>query len=267
MASAQLKKIARRLLGPRRLTQRALAREIAQGEPEIRLIPSLADPQGTFIDIGANQGVYAMCAQSHFARVVAVEAHPDLANWLTRALGSKAEIRHTALSDSEGIAELHVPVMDDAEILTRCSLNSDANPGFGLRHVEVPMTSLDALAIDNVRVIKIDVEGHEFAVLRGARSTLSRWHPVCIVEVEERHNAGGTARAFSFFEELGYKPWFVHRGALRPGGEFDPAQLQNPDNAIPGSGVRSPDYINNFIFVHESDQESLPRLREALGRS
>jgi FkbM family methyltransferase len=258
------KKIARRLLGPRRLARRALAREIEHGEPEIRLIPVLAERGGAFVDVGANQGSYSLCALPHFARVIAVEAHPDLARWLTRALGPGAEVLHTALSDSDGTANLLVPVMDETEVLTRCSLNAEANPGFALRSVEVPVTSLDALEIDRVRVIKIDVEGHELAVLAGARQTIARCKPVCIVECEERHNAGGIASAFSFFDQLGYAPWFYHRGSLRLGSEFDPAILQMTDTTKAFSNVRSPDYINNFIFVPVEDSATVERLRAAI---
>lgn len=259
-----LRRIVRWLRGPAYYARKALERELAQGEPEIRLVPALGNCQGTFVDVGANQGSYALHAIGHFARVVAVEAHPDLARWLTRALGPRAEVRHAALSDSDGKATLHVPLLDDREIQTRCSLNEDANPGFALRSVEVPMTSLDALALDNVRVIKIDVEGHELAVLRGARQTIARCQPVCIVEVEERHNAGGTAAAFAFFAGLGYAGWFLHRGTLKSASEFDPAVLQREENAKSVSGERSPDYINNFLFVPSGDQASLDRIRVAM---
>lgn len=260
-----LRKIVRKLRGPRHHARKTLEREIAHGEPEIRLIPVLADRAGTFVDVGANQGSYALCALPHFSRVVAVEAHPDLARWLKTALGPRCEVIHTALSDAVGAATLHVPVLGDSAVMTRCSLNEDANPGFDLRSVEVPMTSLDHMALDKVRVIKIDVEGHELAVLRGARATIARCQPVCIVECEERHNTGGIDEAFSFFRQLGYAAWFVHRGALRPGSEFGPALLQRAENAKPVSGGRSPDYVNNFIFVPADDTATVDRLRAVIG--
>lgn len=263
---SSVKAMVRKLCGPRFLARRALRRELAQGEQEIRLIPALADHQGVFLDVGANQGVYSLCAKPHFARVVSVEAHPGIARWLEQALRPGAEVIHTALSDSEGTARLHIPVQADQEILTRCSLNEDANPGFEVSAIDVPMTTIDRLAIENVSVIKIDIEGHELAALRGASETIARCQPVCIVECEERHNANGVALAMGLFAQWGYEAYFIHRGQLRHGSEFDPAVLQQEEGLATGSGTRSTDYVNNFIFVPGNDNQTLDRLRDAIAR-
>ncbi|MGV0643468.1 FkbM family methyltransferase [Mycolicibacterium sp. XJ879] len=242
-------------------------RELAHGEPELKLVPMLADLQRDFLDVGANDGVYSYFALGHYRRVLAVEAHPGLVNALRRIVKDPNEVLATALSDEVGETTLHVPVRRGREVTTRSSLQADANPGFSLRAVPVPTTTVDRLGLDRLGVIKIDVEGHELKVLRGAAQTLATAKPVCIVECEERHNTGGIARAFAFFADLGYRGYFLHRGALHDGDEFDAATLQRAENAKTVDGGRSSDYVNNFIFVHPDNAEALARIRRGLAEA
>ncbi|MEI9988010.1 MAG: FkbM family methyltransferase [Aliidongia sp.] len=114
-----------------------------------------------------------------------------------------------------GTAPFLIPVQDGRDIDTRCSLQADANAGFETREVEVRVSPIDALDLSDIGVIKIDVEGHEFDVLNGARRTIIARKPIVIIECEERHNAGGVDRVKGFFADLGYDGFFLHRGRLR----------------------------------------------------
>jgi len=85
-------------------------------------------------------------------------------------LNGYANIRvmHVALSDREGIASLQIGATSGAHTLS---------PEFdGLRAVSVPTKTLDGVVAENrlasVDMIKIDVQGLELAVLRGASKTL-----------------------------------------------------------------------------------------------
>jgi len=234
-------------------------------EPELGFLPFLADAGGTFVDVGANNGVYSYAALRSFGQVVAVEAHPDLTGLLGRIVGRRGVVLPLALSDAAGEATLWVPRHGRIDVTTRSSLDEQANPGFALRPVQVAVTTLDALAIERPAVIKIDVEGHEFRVLSGAAQTLERHKPVCIVEVEERHNAGGVARAFAFFAGLGYEAWYLHRGRLMRGDSFEVSRLQSPEGAKAFQGAQSRDYVNNFLFVHPENAAGLARVRAVYG--
>ena len=64
---------------------------------------------------------------------------------------------------------------------------SDLN-GRAVQSIDVPVKRLDDLHLDQVGLIKIDVEGHELAVLRGAADTLTRNRPAVLAEAEERHH-------------------------------------------------------------------------------
>lgn len=132
-------------------------------------------------------------------------------------------------------------------------MEPDANPGFETRDVTVRLTPIDALGLPPVGVVKIDVEGHELAVLRGAHRLLASHRPAVIVESEERHHAGGVEQVRRFLADLGYKGYYLHRGATHPIAAFDAARLQSPDTRKAVGAGRSPDYVNNFVHLHAAD--------------
>jgi FkbM family methyltransferase len=238
-----------------------LGRELRHGEPELGILPLICDPTRTFVDVGANRGVYSYRALEFCSHVYALEAHPTLAAPLRRVLGRRGTVLNVAASDKRGNAQLAIPFRDGVEVDTRSTLEANANPGFELRTTSVETYPIDDLDLGPVGVIKIDVEGHEHSVLEGAIGTLTHDKPVVIVECEERHHAGGVERTFSLLEGLGYRGYFLQKGILRDGREFDPKVLQDVDKASSGQ-IRTGEYINNFIFIHPERNSSLSRLRE-----
>jgi FkbM family methyltransferase len=252
-----VKEFIKPLVGRKYILRRHLRRELANGEPEIHLLPFLGDPRGEFLDVGANLGVYALHASRFFGRIVALEPHPESAQKLALGLRGNVEVLQLAASDVDGKAALSIPHRDGRDVVTRSSLQLDANPEFLTREMEVDLKRIDSLHFENLCVIKIDVEGHELSVLKGARKTLEKFRPTVIVECEERHNLGAIGAMAAFFDELDYTGYFIHRGVLKPFSEFDIAKLQSRENLKSVDGPRSPDYVNNFIF--ESRASASPK--------
>jgi hypothetical protein len=123
--------------------------------------------------------------------------------------------------------------------------------GGALSHVPVEVTTLDAFFDEHERApnfLKIDVEGHELAVLNGARRLLEQYRPTILVECEARHRADSDVRpVFELLQSLGYEGSFFDRRSRRPLGEFDAAVHQRLDPANPDRVPRG--YVNNFAFV------------------
>jgi hypothetical protein len=123
-----------------------------------------------------------------------------------------------------------------------------------------------------VGFIKIDVEGHQQAVLDGALETIRRCRPRMLVEVEERLSPGGLERAKAYFRDLGYHGYFVWAGRLEPIDRFSIEQMQKPANlpeltAMLQQRERFGRYIYNFIFLPPGEPtETLKRLSDRLSQ-
>lgn len=241
---------------------RRLTARFGPNEAELALVPLLAPRGAVFVDIGANKGEYVEAALKAGARVIAVEPHPGMAAYLRDVFKERIELLEFALSDQAGTFPLYVPAARGTAITTRSSLNADANPDFAQgREVAVSVRRLDDLDLPPLALVKIDVEGHEGAALRGARARLAADRPVLIVEIEERHHQGGSAPVVAGLEGLGYRSFYLKDGRLH--------RLAGPIAALQASGSgkgfdtgRDAAYVNNFIFIHEADRATPQRLGE-----
>jgi FkbM family methyltransferase len=243
------------------------------GEVELHLLELLCHPQRDAIDVGANDGSYVHFMRKHSRMVHAFEPMPSLADALREKFGSKVTVHPLALSRESGETELRIPVVDGVAV-TGCSTISDGAsatyPGFTT--IRVPLDRLDAVYQGDVGFIKIDVEGHEQAVLDGAVGTIRRCQPRMLVEVDERLSPGGLARARSFFDELGYRGYFIADGELRLIKTFSASHYQRPENlpdltAPLTKRERFGRYVYNFIFLPANESPALPhRVAEKLKR-
>lgn len=233
------------------------------GEVELHLLEFLCRRDADAIDVGANDGSYVHYLRRHARRVIAFEPMPLLARALRDKFpGNDVAVEQVALSDHEGTVELHMPVVDGV-VVTGCSTISTGASGTypASRAIEVPMDRLDAVYKGRVGFIKIDVEGHEQAVLDGAVQTIRRCRPRMLVEVDDRLSPGGLARARAYFDRLGYTGHFVRQGKLEPIGAFSIEEMQRPDKlpdltAPLTARKRFGSYIYNFIFLPADEPAS-----------
>lgn len=226
-----------------------VGRELWRGEAEIRLLPALLSGGGTFIDVGGNLGTYAVYACRFTKSVEVFEPHPTLSRALRATLGARASVHEIALSDRAGNVVFHIPVLGEREIHSRGSIETCHAVDFArMRDVEVECRRLDDYEFDSVSVIKIDVEGHEAAVLRGATETLRKHGPTVIVEVEDFRMPGCFEDVHAMMHGHGYDGFFIRRGRIESLKGFDIARHQAPELRQAYGGRRNPDFVNNFIF-------------------
>lgn len=151
---------------------------------------ALRHRHGTVFDVGANTGVYALVAASvPGTEVHAFEAYPPVAALLRENLrlnrrGRRVRVVEAAVTDVAGTIDLFVPPPSGA-VETSCS--TDASFRDGSTPVTVPAVTLDeywdSAGRPQVTVIKVDVEGAEHRVLRGALALLRATRPVTFVEI------------------------------------------------------------------------------------
>jgi len=155
----------------------------------------IAASPGMVIDVGANTGFYALLATraSPDVCVLAFEPYGPVYEVLGRNIAANAirgriESLPLALSDRAGNATLYVPTQEHGLMETSSSLEEEFRPGHSEALV-VETRTLDTFlashprADERITLIKVDVEGHEAAVLAGARATIARWRPMLFIEV------------------------------------------------------------------------------------
>ncbi len=130
--------------------------------------------QRTIVDVGANIGNHS-AYWSAFVPNTAIHAfEPVPDNYELLLLNAPGAVCHpSALSDRTG----RVAIQVDRVNMGR---------GYVTRHGEYKVIArqLDAFKLEDVTLIKLDVEGHEGKVLMGAWGTVGRWHPAIVVEDE-----------------------------------------------------------------------------------
>lgn len=167
--------------------------------------------RGTFVDVGANIGLFTIALQNYFDKTIAIEANPLTfsvleANVALRAL-QNVQCICKAASDTSGSATLSFPANGNLGWATL----SDA--GYE-HHVTVEVDTLDEILASeqSIGLIKIDVEHCELQVLKGAKAILRRDRPMILFESLEMDN---TMRCAAILFECGYKRYFRFTRGLR----------------------------------------------------
>jgi FkbM family methyltransferase len=236
---------------------------------ELRFVRHCLRPGQVAVDVGCHKGAYTYWMRRQVGSsgaVFAFEPQPRQVAYLRELFGTMSydnvKLVPMALSDRIGRLALHVPTGDGKSHLATLepgagsmehgvkSIMSDSQLPAPNSSLIVDVTTLDAFFADQPRgpgFLKIDVEGHELAVLAGGRQTLERYRPDLLIECESRHRPDGDVRpVFNFLHSLGYSGTFFQNGRRRPLAEFDPAMHQQ----ICSHSSRLPrGYVNNFAFA------------------
>lgn len=203
----------------------------------------------TVFDIGAHKGgyLYFICKLAGVnGRVFAFEPQLQLYNYLTdiKLAMHWRNLQHEfmALSDSKGMVTLYIPANKHDSSSPGATIVSHPER-HDLRTQEVRTETLDNYCKENELkpdFLKIDVEGNELNVFKGAVNTLKKYKPKILFECEERHiGKEKVLETFQFLKDLGYRGFFIKNDEFIPLSQFDFAQHQD---------VSKKPYCNNFIF-------------------
>jgi FkbM family methyltransferase len=150
------------------------------------------------------------------AKIVSFEPNMELANKVAKLFSSNpcVTVRPYGLSDTAGMFDLFVPyygkfaypgLASVSEHTARSWLSPENLYFFNPSNVHVRSVTCRLETLDSQCLapyfIKIDVQGAEYSVLCGGRSTLSQHQPILLVET------GGDPRILSFLKELDYSEY------------------------------------------------------------
>jgi FkbM family methyltransferase len=151
----------------------------------------------TAIDVGAHCGLWTVQLAQYFERVEAFEPLPRHIECWKKNAGWKLTNRlyPVALGEKEGSCGMHV--------VEGLSGRSHVNGGN-----DFLMKRLDDYAFEDVDFLKIDTEGYELFVIKGAEETIKKWRPVIVVEQKPHHGGPyglSDTAAVDYLKSLGYQ--------------------------------------------------------------
>ncbi|WP_167492269.1 FkbM family methyltransferase [Leptospira dzoumogneensis] len=181
-------------------------------EKELDILSQIVPKAGIAIDVGGNKGIYAYALSKIANEVVCFEPLKECAEYILEYGSSKIIVKQLALSDEVGEFTLYVPIIERRVISTRASL---IKPDGDSEARKIQISKLDSFHFPKVDFIKIDTEGSEASVLRGAAGILKKFKPSLLVEIDiNRHSEKSFLEVFSYIKEFGYLAYILNSGRL-----------------------------------------------------
>ena len=160
---------------------------------------SYVENWGFAIDIGANIGLWSKDLSSYFDRLVCFEPNPYCEDYLKKNVNlDKSKINSCALGEKNEIKNLFIhPLNSGASSFvnkTKIGFKKDSGVIYGefpkeTLQKKVEVKKLDDFNYMNIDFIKIDVQGYELSVLKGAYSTLKFNNPILCIEEDNLINS------------------------------------------------------------------------------
>jgi FkbM family methyltransferase len=154
-------------------------------------------------DVGAHFGIFSLAAAGFGGRAIAVDASPAAADMIAiqaslNKCTDRIQILRAAVSDANSAIDM-----------LNSGVFSDGYFKATSQRAKSELTQVQAITIDQMALqfgppthIKVDVEGHEAAVLRGARGTLSRLSPILFLELHNEMVASAGDNPYDTVSEL-----------------------------------------------------------------
>jgi len=145
------------------------------------------------LDIGSNIGQWTRPLSQRFDQVICFEPNPNFREcWRRNIKQGNTQLLPYGLSDSSHTAHqgFNSTVLEQGDGNIQCR-------------------TLDSFGMDDIDLIKIDVDGHEIPLLEGARETLARNTPVINIEMKRDKRPAKVKRIEQILKDLGYR--FVKR--------------------------------------------------------
>lgn len=197
-------------------------------DDDLELVVSRLRPGDTFVDGGANVGLFTLAAAHAVGpsgKVISFEPAPSTADALEANIAlnrlRQVTVSRAALAGSQGATTF--VAFEGAKHGFSSFAPADLRGG---RALPVATTTLDAsVDRENLRLVKLDLEGAEAVALEGALDTLEHARPEFLIEVEDEHlrRQGSTAAAlFDLFADYRYRPRSFGTGCRVPNVWFVP---------------------------------------------
>ena len=222
-----------------------------QFEPETKLLLNMIPHNQAMLDVGANWGAWSCIMGSILPTEMIYSFEPISEPFNILQKRKKNNVFNVAVSAESGTCTLKIPKIKGKLSTYRSSVNHGYTykDEDGCEYSEAQKITIDEFVENNIKIvigfIKIDVEGHELEVLKGAKKTITENHPIMLIEIEQKHYDISIKDVLKKISSFGYNIYFFKKPdlALRPISEFSAEKNQDPIN------YETNQYVNNFIFL------------------
>ena len=156
----------------------------------------------TAVQAGGNIGLWPRRLADVFRRVITFEPEARTFECLQKNVPPSVEVRGEALADKPGQCSMIRKSLGSHRVFF-----SDAD--------SVPMTTVDALGLDDLDYLQLDIEGYEWHALQGAQDSIRRCHP--LIQVEFRRHTTKYGQSDEAVQALltgwGYRPVSKQQGS------------------------------------------------------
>lgn len=182
-------------------------------------IDQVPERTGTAIDIGAHVGLWSRVLQKYFPQVVAFEPVPAHIECFEKNLAEVLRTEHDPFGHvilyERALGNEHTTVLINPTVENTGNAHVETVKFEDSPFLEVEQHRLDDYVFTNVSLIKIDVEGYEMEVIKGALATIKNHKPVIVVEQKPGHARRygyHDTEAVEFLKKLGMKVNWVMAG-------------------------------------------------------
>lgn len=131
----------------------------------------------TFVDVGANVGIWSLPMTQHFTKVISYEPSKQNIECIKTNVPQGIELREKAVADFVGEAEFH-------QAGKNCGDGKLCREGVKSSY-KVPVVRLDDENLYEVDMVKIDTQGWELEVLKGMLGIIKQQRPWIMIEINE----------------------------------------------------------------------------------
>ena len=170
------------------------------------------------VDIGSNYGIYSFLFSKFFKKVESFE--PITKHYIeTYKLFSNVTVNNYALGNKQSSENINVPIVNNKLIYGYSSIHTKFKKSISEK---IYVKRFDKVfKYKTLAFMKIDVEGYEIQVIKGAFNFIKKFKPIIMVEIEDRHNNKSFEFIYNKLKNINYSCYYLNKFKLKDPLKFD----------------------------------------------